>query len=528
MDETKCNIADEKKLLRRYKFINSLYYIASILMPSIFLFELCNRNHAETNIKFLHIFITAGILAVGGLLLFVALKLITNSVEGALLLALLAWLFFWLYELLLEATRNLLQTFVLPSRWFALLLLVIFFLIIVILRRYKASFEKVRPAFNILAFCMIIFFVINLLPVINREMTFVQARNQRIDQEVGEEYFYIKHEFFIDPDLPNPDIHWLHMDGMMSIETVERFWGLCYDDFRVELAKRGFLIYGDVQLNAGSTKTAYAALLSPGFYDSFWGERLDNAAELIRTNRVAELEAEMTKVGITNDDDIAPYYELFSALVAINYKLDITTCTVWEGKPTSFYHLIGDDYSVTNHWCDFQRGGLAELLSMTTPLRFSSHSEGAGVVRGVWYQPNPVAQFVWHPINQTHMFYVLNHYSIPEAERGDYTKYEWYPSAFDRAIEEMIHTIDEILEGNPNAVIVLQSDHGFHMPATQNYLLEQGYSHEQVTELSHSVFSAVRIPREYGGLEEPIAPLNITREIVNRFVGKNYELLVSE
>jgi hypothetical protein len=53
----------------------------------------------------------------------------------------------------------------------------------------------------------------------------------------------------------------------------------------------------------------------------------------------------------------------------------------------------------------------------------------------------------------------------------------------------------------------------------------QGYTKEQIVELMHSVFSAVRIPDEYGGLDEPIAPLNITRELINRFVGDNYELL---
>ena len=522
-------MSEDKKIKKAFKdkFSNLLYYIASIVMPSILLFELYNRNHAETNINFMHLLIVAGILAVCGLLSLVVLKIVTKSIEASLLLNLLGWLLFWVYEAFLRAVRGFLPTIFLPSRVFALLLLVIFIFVTLLLRRYNSLFEKVRPAFNVLALCMIVFFVMNLIPAVNREITLIQARNQRVDQEQegGESYFYIKRDFNVDPELPNPDIHWIHMDGMMSIETVERFWEVCYDDLREELFKRGFLIYGDTQLNAGSTKTAYAALLSPGFYDSFWGEQLDSVTELNTFERVIQLDARLTQIGITYDDDVAPYFELFSAFVAVNYMFDIVTDTVWERKPTSFYHIVGEEHSITNQWREFKKGGLTELLSMTTPLSLPYYSEQYSVVREIWYQSNPVAKFVWHPINETHTPQLLNHYSIPEEERNDCTRYDLYLPAFDRAIEAMIHKIDEILEENPNAVIVLQADHGINRATTQLHMLEKGYSHELVTELSHSVFSAVRIPEEYGGLEAPIAPLNITRELVNRFVGKNYELL---
>jgi len=52
-----------------------------------------------------------------------------------------------------------------------------------------------------------------------------------------------------------------------------------------------------------------------------------------------------------------------------------------------------------------------------------------------------------------------------------------------------------------------------------------GWSDEDVRRQQLSAFSAVRIPQIYGGLDAPLDPRNISRELVNRFVGENYELL---
>jgi hypothetical protein len=82
-----------------------------------------------------------------------------------------------------------------------------------------------------------------------------------------------------------------------------------------------------------------------------------------------------------------------------------------------------------------------------------------------------------------------------------------------------------VLEHNQEAVIVLQGDHGIHMQPSHNHMANIGFHEEEILELFDSVISAVRIPPQYGGLDEPLDPLNITRLLVNRFVGENYEML---
>lgn len=100
-----------------------------------------------------------------------------------------------------------------------------------------------------------------------------------------------------------------------------------------------------------------------------------------------------------------------------------------------------------------------------------------------------------------------------------------YPLAYEYSNEVMFNMIDLILEHNPNAIIVIQADHGMHLHGTQRQLLAEGFTEEEVAHIQNSVLSAVRIPEQYGGLDEPLDPRNITRELVNRFVGENYQLI---
>jgi hypothetical protein len=520
----------EEKTVSKGRFNNAIYYVASLLMPSILLLDLYNRNHARNLIFFTHVLILAGILAICGLMIFVAFKLITRSVEGALLLNLMSWLAFWLYEWLLGTIRSILSTIFLPSRVFALSLLVIVGFVAFFFNRFKPPFGKVRPAFNVLAFCVIVFFLFNLFPGVSSEVNFAIGRAEMARLEYDERPYYIKRSFQVDPSLPYPDIYWIHMDGLMSFETVERFWGLNYDDLREEIQARGFKIYENAEVNGGFTRATLPAIFSPSFYDSFWGEQLANTETMLNPERSHYLLSDVLNgVGLNDFEDIAPHFELLSAFFARGYELYVNTS--YDYVPTSFEQLLEEQHHVSGFWERLQRSDLPRLLSMTTPLPMIYHEYTGDDTEGVTHLRHiePVARFVFLENVDAHMGEGVQ-FRIMDSDRNhlpNYVRYDLYPShGFEIAILNMLDEIDEILERNPNAVIVLQSDHGFHIVPMQQHLKELGYPLEQILELIYSVFSAVRIPDEYGGLDEPIAPLNITRELVNRFVGENYYLLL--
>jgi len=194
--------------------------------------------------------------------------------------------------------------------------------------------------------------------------------------------------------------------------------------------------------------------------------------------------------------------------------------------PQSFEHITGVYAYVANAWYRFLAdvGDLPELLNKTTPLNIPPITERVAIeINQPSYNYDESPHFLWKELLYTHMNHVWRH--DPYASRGDPTAIHVYPLAFEEAAKRMLYLVDVAIERNPNTVIVLQADHGFHRYRTQLYLLDQGYNMEQVLELIHSVFSAIRIPPKYGGLDTPIAPLNISRELINRFVGENYTLL---
>jgi hypothetical protein len=101
-----------------------------------------------------------------------------------------------------------------------------------------------------------------------------------------------------------------------------------------------------------------------------------------------------------------------------------------------------------------------------------------------------------------------------------------YPSQHYFASSIIISYIDFILKADPEAVIVLQSDHGLHEEESRQQLISKyGKSDDDVRLMQNQTISAVRFPEEWESGEKPIEPLNITRILVNRYVGDNYTLL---
>ena len=73
----------------------------------------------------------------------------------------------------------------------------------------------------------------------------------------------------------------------------------------------------------------------------------------------------------------------------------------------------------------------------------------------------------------------------------------------------------------------LQADHGLH--GCKEIALKEAFGEDAVAaELWNQVFSAIRVPDQYKNGEEHYAyenPLNISRYLVNSFVGRNYKYL---
>ena len=546
----------------------ALYFLTAVLLPNIFLFDLYNRNHLLNHLPFGATLIIGVILAVTSIAVFVALRWLTRSLEGALALTLVFWLGFWFFE----QTHALLFSypdFISRLIWFGFINGGLVF-IAACLRQDKLPLGKIRPAFRALAGVLCLMFIFNFFPGAQRALVFSEAV-----MDSPERGTYIKREFYIDPALPRPDIYWFHMDGMLSLEKVERFFGEPQDHLRYELERRGFVIYREAELNAGHTALAMPALFSPSFYDNYWGRQLYEVRHLLNIPRTEILVDRLINNGIDLINDVMQYHEIIHALMDVGYEIANISANIAMQTITPFnrfYDLVTGNmaisYSAQNIYRQnrFQAdlGDLMQLLFLTTPLSMAQEELDA-ITQEIEWIPTPDHSYWFDHLTYNTQNFQLERYfyntffdsllytvsprfvfatflfshgghwvlqdpsllalGFSEGAEIAFTRIDLYMPAHNYAVMVMLNSIDIVLSENPNAVIVLQSDHGFHAEETQDFMLASGYPKELILELNHSVFSAVRIPEAYGGLDAPLAPLNISRELVNRFVGWNYELL---
>ena len=552
-----------------------LYCLAAIFMPNIFLFDLYNRNRIQNHLPFGATIILAVIFAAVSIALFFLLRLLAKSLEGALIAASAWWVMFWLFE----ATYSVLLRFSASlSRlmWLAFIVAGIA-AIAICFRHYRPPFSKIGPVFRILAATGCGLFVFNFMPAIQHQLAFQRGVDERYEVFLrGDKLFYIKRNFNVDPTIPNPNIYWFHMDGMMSLSTVERFFGESRDDLRTELAMRGFVIYEDAIVYGGETQYALPILLSPAFYDSYFGERISEVDGLSPITRTRTLIGRLSQDGISLANDVAPYYEIFHAFRAADYNIVIIcsyphimssvpfdrlyrTINMTTTMTDTKYILLDSEFlgMPTNNFSS-EAGDLFRLLSSASPLSLISErisfSEKISWLPVIGHE-DMIEQLTSETRNTAHERQLyrafLDHFSTTSPRlvyimiyfthsstirhgnpigmaRGEGIPTDVYPvymAHYNYAAMIMFNKIDIILEQDPNAVIVLQADHGIHDHNELESLLNRGYTEEEVLDFLFSVFSAVRIPEAYGGLDAPLGPRNIARELVNRFVGQNYELL---
>lgn len=547
-----------------------LILLAVFLVPNIFLFHLYKQNLFLGNIFFSNVVLFAAVFSLVSMFCFFFLRLISGSYQGAFIPLVLFWLVFWLFEPIYNFMVIYFTEF--SSSVLISVIGVGLILLAAILRRYRQSFDKYCATFNTLALIICVLFFYNFLVAFSA-----------LTVSHSESLFYVKKDFIVDDSLPNPDIYWIHLDGMMDLDTTKRIFGHDPSAIRQELNNRGFKINEDAFLYAGSTVYGVAAMLSPAFYDSYFGSFLNWAFD---TRRAIHLDPSIPFTiisdrliydGVCLVKDVAPYMELFHAFEQTGYTITFVgnSLDIWTSRALHRWYelrraLRGEPWLLVNDYLGEaavtfaeQAGDLFNLLSMATPLP----DIGITIDNARWYEVNVDEYIVSKLLEQTsqsrityprfeqsherdlyratldildvpspklsYLTFNFTHASmwILFKENPDQYRYsaDLYVPAFEYGIQVMLNVIDLILEYNPNAIIILQADHGLNQSDPLHELMELGWSFEDTFQgARYSTFSAVRIPELYGGLDEPLDPLNISRELVNRFVGFNYPLISKE
>ncbi len=398
--------------------------------------------------------------------------------------------------------------------------------------------------------------LLNILPLIS----------QGTQSETTSQIKY-KTTFTRDDATPSPNVYWFLCDGMLGFDAMEQYFGDHQEKLTEELTRRGFGINTSATFEAGHwTRIAIPALMCPDYFDAYLSDVLKSSEKAVGMR-------ERTDLGL---DNARAYNETISAFRSKGYTSTVISLNGPYFYPTTdFFYYIDARFQTPKDYVTVPKlvaniqhenepyddarlyayqlgeiflGGIPGLLydklfpsSNLVEKDLETDFSGASdiLLGGNYGKINTaLVTSLYDSLHSTaidvpklvivHNF--LAHFPFDMDESGNVVENSddiWsYPGQHTYAGKVLINLIDLILEADPDAVIVLQADHGLHMMSSQQ--ITDAFGSEAVVDIWNSVFSAVRIPEKFQrGDEQAIFsnPLNISRYIVNRFVGKNYSYL---
>ena len=541
------------------EFKNTLFCIISVLPPNIFMFYFYLKN--TEYIDYWHIFILTALFSCLGFLLYWLISRAGKSLQGSALVCVFLWVMFFTVHPLYQSF-SLLYYSVLSRKVKLILLLVIVLVLTVIIFIIGRRLKYLKIFKTLAVFEIVVFLII-----------FIQATGAYIKKiTFSDPETNYKTSFTISDNSPSPNIYWLFTDGMLGFAAMEYFFYDPQEEFENQLKERGFVVNREAKFE-GNHDTAYAIplFMSPFYYDknmlpllksitqkptklSDLSERqrifqqMSNSLSKARLNNelIAAFNAKGYQTGIITES--LGYYWLlttgisYTALGKIEYNISNLENTATLDKLNHLNDLMAE-VTISNIFLGYTRGFLTRLsqkhLTVEPIKKAENDTKGiAGILsykNTTWYidalseiLKNPQPRMTIIVDDKAHFPFLLNEdgSSVARSEKESIDIYN-YPPQHRFARKYLIALIDFILVNDPKAIIVIQADHGVHHANSQRQILSSGGTIDEVCLIYNQVMSAVRIPEMWGGLEVPLDPLNITRVLVNRYVGQNYELLES-
>ena len=357
---------------------------------------------------------------------------------------------------------------------------------------------------------------------------------------------------------PKPNIYWIHADGMASFDVVEKYFGDKQEVFCQELSKRGFLIHRDASFEAGhGSMRAIVTLLSPEYYDRVLYKELKEKAFFQETTESRK------------------NLELFAALKAGGYHIKLLSTGPYflypEDADLFVYHYEGNGFitaNAPNPWFTSDADESASIMSNNQlyaylrnfayplykvfdniyhfqPLPYSPNEQELARynIRGdamrdeidfvssfhIMMQTDIPPQFSYITLETAHIPFQYREDGTVDAANShlisSYLGNHRYTSKI------LLDAIDAIQAQDPDAVIILQADHGLHTFSDEQFKAQFG-GEASAREIWNGTLSAFCVPGAYRNGDESqmlITPLNISRYLVNNFVGAgNYPYLTED
>ena len=407
----------------------------------------------------------------------------------------------------------------------------------------------------------------------------------RYIRQTGSEYT-IKNEYTVDETLDSPNIYFFFMDGAMGLDVFDLYYQEETAPFRAAMEEQGFSFDGSAMLNAKhSTGIVMPVIFCPSFDDSFLEKTLAANESMDRDTFMATYSKELNATACNN--------ELLMAFRAKGYASYVITGEYDPFVPmqTDRFYLVdhhisstaGEIYTATNEDTPYsidinfnpeEISGMAmlDVLSLFVPdflteraasylggseeqafladLRtvpdtltdaqidslFDGNEVAIRYYEGLAQSLNETVQLSGPKVVIIHNLMLHLPYGIQNA---DYERGPWPDGETDLPDFEghYLYTLDVlermtqlVLENDPNAVIIVQGDHGIHGEWYESAISAR-FGADAVVPFQDSTLSGIRVPADEQDADLVNAlesPRNISRWLVNRFVGQNYEYIQTD
>lgn len=377
----------------------------------------------------------------------------------------------------------------------------------------------------------------------------------------------------VSDDTKTPNIYYIHCDGMLGISTMKKYFQYSDTYLTNYLEDNNYYLNEDANfVNGHKTQRSLVALFNPNYYDNFFKEYLDDIEDYYLDKK----DNSSFNVSYYELEDKRFNNELFRSLKKKGYTtIGIGEYNQYTSLNTDYYYDYYVLGLVTSHLIDGEEGlrlitndtkSKKRNLSYANFLHFGAIANNTiiyDIVNSINYSNYEdvnykdydtseyeyidnseywVAKAILKGLDESMKIddnrfvfidYNLNHLNLTFDKYGNRLDEEngmnlsYYVGNYIYSTYLLVDMLEFIKNNDEEAIIIIEGDHGIHM--LENDFIMNRFSTDinGLQEIRNSVISSIYIPDKYKNGDEDYLdnPLNISRYIVNNYVGDNYEYL---
>jgi len=382
-------------------------------------------------------------------------------------------------------------------------------------------------------------------------------------------------EVEVDEELETPNIYWIHCDGMMGIGAMKKYFNYKHSYLIDYFNDNDFYVEEDSSLVAGhTTQKALVSMFNPYYYDNFYKKHLDELEEtyfdntkktsfVVGYNELNEKrfnnelfqaleEKDYTTVGIAEFNPYTAFYtdyfydyysfgygirhihnednELRKLKDNSKFRLDSYirfTHLKALAYRTSFKDIVSDINYLNYDYIDYQGFDTTDYKYIDDAMNNSNYWLTKAILTGLnetMEIDNQKFVFVDFKLNHDPFTFDMNGNIIDESIQYNAN---YYLGNYIYSTYLLVDMIEFIRNNDEDAVIIVQGDHGLHTVEDDVMFNMFSTDIKGAQEMRNSVIGAYYIPDKFKNGDEVYLsnPLNISRYIVNNYIGENYEYI---